>query len=37
MVDKLGVALKDSILPLSDTPLYLPPFWLKANHVLIRE
>jgi hypothetical protein len=35
--DKLGVALKDSILPLSDTPLYLPPFWLKANHVLIRE
>jgi hypothetical protein len=37
MADKLGVALKDSILPLSDTPLYLPPFWLKANHVLIRE
>lgn len=37
MADKLGVSLKESILPLSDTPLYLPPFWLKADHVLIRE
>lgn len=37
MAEKLGVPVKESILPLSDTPLYLPPFWLKADHVLIRE
>ncbi|MGO4354839.1 Xaa-Pro aminopeptidase [Rhizobium sp. RAF36] len=37
MADKLGVAVKDSILPLSSTPLYLPPFWLKSRHVLVRD
>ena len=37
MADKLGVAVKDSILPLSSTPLYLPPFWLKSGHVLVRD
>ena len=36
MRDQLGVDLKASILPLSSTPLYLPPFWLKADHVLVQ-
>ena len=36
MRDQLGVDLKASILPLSSTPLYLPPFWLKSDHVLAR-
>jgi hypothetical protein len=36
MADALGVPLKDAILPLSSTPLYLPPFWLRPNHVLTR-
>jgi hypothetical protein len=35
MRDQLGVALKDATLPLSSTPLYLPPFWLKPDHVLV--
>ncbi|MBE7184105.1 MAG: M24 family metallopeptidase [Methylobacterium mesophilicum] len=37
MADELGVSLKESILPLSSTPLYLPPFWLRPEHVLARE
>jgi len=36
MAVQLGVPVKDSILPLSSTPLYLPPFWLTPNHVLMR-
>ena len=32
---ELGVPLKDVILPLSSTPLYLPPFWLRPGHVLV--
>jgi hypothetical protein len=32
----LGVALKESILPLSSTPLCLAPFWLKPRHLLAR-
>jgi len=36
MRDKLGVAVKESILPLSSTPLCLPPFWLKPKHLLAR-
>ncbi len=35
MADKIGVRLKDEILPFSSTPLYLPPFWLKPDHVLV--
>jgi hypothetical protein len=34
MRDALGVAVKDSILPLSATPLCLPPFWLKPDRLL---
>jgi len=34
MAKELGVTLKDSILPLSNTPLCLPPLWL-ANHLLL--
>jgi hypothetical protein len=36
MRDQIGVELNPDILPLSATPLYLPPFWLKSNHVLVR-
>ena len=36
MREGLGVDVKANILPLSSTPLYLPPFWLKADHVLVR-
>ena len=37
MREALGVDVKPSILPLSSTPLYLPPFWLKPDHVLVRD
>ena len=37
MRDKIGVALKPSILPLSNTPLCLPPFWLRAGDLLVSE
>jgi hypothetical protein len=35
--DQLGIALKDSILPLSSTPLCLPPFWLAPRKLLTRS
>jgi hypothetical protein len=34
--DELGIAMRDSILPLSSTPLCLPPFWLAAGRLLVR-
>jgi Creatinase/Prolidase N-terminal domain len=34
--DKLGIPIKDSILPLSSTPLCLPPFWLAPGRLLAR-
>jgi hypothetical protein len=34
--DELGILIKDSILPLSSTPLCLPPFWLAAGRLLAR-
>jgi hypothetical protein len=37
MREALGVDVKASILPLSSTPLYLPPFWLRPGHVLVRD
>jgi Xaa-Pro aminopeptidase len=33
---QIGAELKPSILPLSATPLYLPPFWLSPNSVMAR-
>lgn len=36
MRDQLGVDANEAILPLSSTPLYLPPFWLRSDHVLAR-
>jgi len=36
MRDCLGVDVKPTILPLSSTPLYLPPFWLRPGEVLVR-
>jgi hypothetical protein len=37
MRDELGVTLKDSILPLSSTPLCLPPFWLTPDRLLVLD
>jgi hypothetical protein len=37
IAEQLGVSLNDNILPLSSTPLYLPPFWLKSDHVLVQD
>jgi hypothetical protein len=34
--DELGIPIKDAILPLSSTPLCLPPFWLAAGRLLAR-
>jgi hypothetical protein len=34
--DELGIPIKDSILPLSSTPLCLPPFWLAPGRLLAR-
>ena len=34
--DELGISIKDSILPLSSTPLCLAPFWLAAGRLLAR-
>ena len=35
--DVIGVALKETILPLSSTPLCLAPFWLKPDLLLTRN
>ena len=37
MRDRLGVVLSDDILPLSNTPLCLPPFWLAAGRLLVAD
>ncbi len=37
MKNELGVEIRDDILPLSSTPLYLAPFWLKSDSVLVRD
>lgn len=34
--DEIGLALKESVLPLSGAPLCLPPFWLNAGRLLCR-
>jgi hypothetical protein len=36
MRDQLGIAPGEAILPLSSTPLCLPPFWLTPNTILTR-
>ncbi len=35
--DAIGISLKDSTLPLSSTPLCLPPFWLAPGMLLTRD
>lgn len=37
MRNELGVTLRDSILPLSSTPLCLPPFWLAPDRLLVLD
>ncbi len=34
--DAIGIPIRDSILPLSSTPLCLPPFWLTPRRLLTR-
>ena len=34
--EQIGVEIKASILPMSSTPLCLPPFWLASNMLLAR-
>lgn len=34
--DEIGIDLKPSVLPLSSTPLCLPPFWLSPGRLLAR-
>jgi hypothetical protein len=36
MRDAPGVEVKATFLPLSSTPIYLPPFWLRPGEVLVR-
>ena len=37
MADVIGCELKPSILPISSTPLCLPPFWLSPDQLLARD
>lgn len=37
MASELGVEVKPSILPLSNIPLCLPPFWLASDKLLVRD
>jgi hypothetical protein len=36
MREQLGIEVKDSVLPLSTTPMSLPPFWLAPHKLLAR-
>ena len=33
--DRLGVNVRDEVLPLSPTPCYFPPFWLELDKALV--
>lgn len=35
--DSLGIKIKENILPLSNIPLSLPPFWLNSGMLLARD
>jgi len=35
MRDRLGIALREDVLPLSVAPAYLPPFWLRPDDVCV--
>jgi hypothetical protein len=37
MRNELGIAIDDSLLPLSSIPAYLPPLWLRPNRVMTLE
>ena len=37
MRDEIGLDLKESILPMSNIPLCLPPLWLASDRLLCRE
>lgn len=37
MAETLGVPIADSLLPLSSTPLCLPPLWLRSDRIFSRD
>jgi hypothetical protein len=34
MTDKLGIRLKPEVLPFSNIPAFLPPFWLARERAM---
>jgi hypothetical protein len=34
MIEKLGITLKPEVLPFSNIPAWLPPFWLATDKVM---
>ena len=34
MAEKLGITLKPEVLPFSNIPAWLPPFWLSPDKVM---
>jgi hypothetical protein len=34
MIEKLGIKLKPEVLPFSNIPAWLPPFWLAPDKVM---
>jgi hypothetical protein len=34
MAEKLGITLKPEVLPFSNIPAWLPPFWLAPDKVM---
>jgi hypothetical protein len=34
MRDRLGITVRDEVLPLTPTPAYFPPFWLDLDRAL---
>ena len=37
VTETLGVAMDEAVLPLSNTPLCLPPLWLRSGEILAQE
>jgi hypothetical protein len=35
MRDRLGIGVRDEVLPLTPTPAYFPPFWLNLDRALV--
>ena len=37
MTEMLGIGLSDAVLPLSNIPAVVPPFFLQPTHVIVLE